>query len=59
MDFAKADCIGWITVMEYCDSNLRKFLKNEKIITIEERKRMAIEVREAYEYVVACKTRKK
>ena len=37
--------------MEYCVSNLRKFLKSEEKITIEERKRMAIEVREAYQHL--------
>merc|ERR1712176_370603 len=34
------EVVGWITIMEYCESNLRKFLKREEKITIKERKRM-------------------
>ena len=37
--------------MEYCESNLRKFLKSEEKITIEERKRMAIEVKKGEQYL--------
>ena len=48
------DCIGWVTIMELCDCNLRERLKEgkeERKLTLEERKRIAIGVREGEEYL--------
>jgi len=39
-DFKKEDCIGWITIMEKADEDLRTILKEEKI-GIEKRKKIA------------------
>ena len=39
-DLIKEDCIGWITIMEKADEDLRTVLKDEKI-GIEKRKKIA------------------
>ena len=39
-DLKKEDCIGWITIMEKADENLRTVLKKEKTV-IEKRKKIA------------------
>ena len=39
-DLKKEDCIGWITIMEKAEEDLRTVLKNEKI-GIEKRKKIA------------------
>ena len=44
------ECIGWITVMEKCDEDLRKKLK-EGTMTLDERKKAAIGVLEGLEYL--------
>ena len=39
-DENEEDCLGWITIMEKCDGNLRKKLKNDNL-ELEERKKIA------------------
>ena len=48
------DCIGWVTIMELCDSNLRDELKKTKEgeeLTLEARKTIALGVKEGEEYL--------
>ena len=46
------EVVGWITVMELCETDLRKLLKNDNgSSTFEERKKIAIGVRKGEEYL--------
>ncbi|CAG5105204.1 Oidioi.mRNA.OKI2018_I69.chr1.g1920.t1.cds [Oikopleura dioica] len=51
----ESDCLGWITVMELCNSNLRekiKIPKNEpEYLGMSKRKRIAIGVKKGFEYL--------
>ena len=49
-DLEKEDCLGWITIMEKCDSDLRRKLKNNEL-NLEERKKIAIGVKEGFKYL--------
>ena len=49
-DKKKEDCLGWITIMEPCDTDLRSRLKNGDL-TLEERKKIAIGVKKGDEYL--------
>ena len=44
------ECVGWVTIMEKCDSDLRSLLKEEKL-NLEQRKRVAVGVRSGEEYL--------
>ena len=44
------DCLGWITIMEKCDSNLRELLKKE-LLNIEERREIAVGIMNGYKYL--------
>ena len=50
-DKNKEDCLGWITIMEKCDTNLREKLKNGNP-NFEERKKIAEGIRAGLEYLV-------
>ena len=50
-DKNKEDCIGWITIMEKCDSDLRSRLKKEDL-NLEERKEIAIGAQIGQEYLM-------
>ena len=43
-------CVGWVTIQEYCPQNLRELLK-EDTLTLEDRKRIAIGVKKGYKYL--------
>jgi serine/threonine protein kinase len=49
---SEEEVVGWITVMERCETDLRKLLKerNENL-TLEERKKISIGVKKGYEYM--------
>jgi len=49
-DEDEEDCLGWITIMEICDSDLRTKLKEQKL-SLEERKKIAIGVRRGIDYL--------
>ena len=49
-DKEKEDCLGWITVMEKCESDLRTRLRKDDL-TLEERKEIAIGVMEGLKYL--------
>ena len=44
------NCVGWITVMEKAETDLREKLKDGKM-NLAERQKAAIEVKEGYEYL--------
>ena len=48
-DVKNEDCLGWITIMEKCDSSLRSRLKADDL-SLEERKKIAIGVKEGEKY---------
>ena len=50
-DSNKEDCLGWITIMEKADVDLRTILKEEKI-NIEERKKIAEGIENGYRYLL-------
>ena len=49
-DLNNSDCLGWITLMEHCDIDLRKELRKEKL-TLDERKQIAIGLKSGLEYL--------
>jgi serine/threonine protein kinase len=49
-DKYEKDCLGWITIMEKCETNLRKALRNSSP-TLEERKKIAKGIRAGLEYL--------
>jgi len=49
-DLKKEDCIGWITIMEKADEDLRIVLKDEKI-AIEKRKKIAEGIFDGFVYL--------
>jgi len=49
-DSKKEDCLGWITIMEKADEDLRTILKEEKI-GIDERKKIAEGIKNGYNYL--------
>jgi len=49
-DLKKEDCIGWITIMEKAEKDLRTVLKNEKI-GIEKRKKIAEGILDGFHYL--------
>ena len=49
-DLKKEDCIGWITIMEKADEDLRTVLKEEKI-GIEKRKKIAKGILDGFVYL--------
>ena len=49
-DDEKEDCLGWITVMEKCDGNLREKLKNENP-TLKERIKIATGIKSGLKYL--------
>ena len=49
-DLKKEDCIGWITIMEKADEDLRTVLKEEKI-GIEKRKKIADGILDGFVYL--------
>ncbi|CBY40616.1 unnamed protein product [Oikopleura dioica] len=49
-DDNEEDCLGWITILEKCDGNIRTQLKNESL-DLEERKKIAIELDEGFNYL--------
>ena len=49
-DEDEEDCLGWITIMEKCSTDLRCLLKEEKL-GLEERKKIAIGVRHGIDYL--------
>ena len=48
-DLKKEDCIGWITIMEKAEEDLRTILKEEKI-GIEKRKKIAGGILDGFVY---------
>ncbi|CBY19293.1 unnamed protein product [Oikopleura dioica] len=49
-DENEEDCLGWITILEKCDTNLRNELKNENL-DLEERKKIAIGLKNGFDYL--------
>ena len=49
-DEEKEDVLGWITVMEKCESDLRTRLKNENL-DLEERKKVALGIMGGLDYL--------
>ena len=49
-DLKKEDCIGWITIMEKADEDLRTILKEEKT-GIEKRKKIADGILDGFVYL--------
>ena len=49
-DENEEDCLGWITIMEKCETNLREKLRNGSL-TLEERKNIAKGIRAGLEYL--------
>ncbi len=49
-DENEEDCLGWITILEKCDKNVRNELKNENL-DLEERKKIAIGLKNGFEYL--------
>ncbi|CBY12417.1 unnamed protein product [Oikopleura dioica] len=50
-DENEEDCLGWITILEKCDGNVRTELKNESL-KLEERKKLAIGLEAGFDYLV-------
>ena len=44
------DCLGWITIMEKCDGDLQKELKNDNL-NLDERKKIATGIEAGFEYL--------
>ena len=49
-DNSEEDCLGWITILEKCETNLRNELKNENL-DLEERKKIAIGLKNGFDYL--------
>ena len=49
-DTERSDCLGWITLMPKADTDLRKSLKNKEL-TFDERKKIAIDLKRANDYL--------
>ncbi|CBY36763.1 unnamed protein product [Oikopleura dioica] len=49
-DDNQEDCLGWITILEKCDGNVRAGLKNESL-DLKERKKIAIGLENGFEYL--------
>ena len=49
-DENEEDCLGWITILEKCDGNVRNRLKNETL-DLEERKKIAKGLINGFEYL--------
>ncbi|CBY40201.1 unnamed protein product [Oikopleura dioica] len=49
-DENEEDCLGWITILQKCDKNIRNELKNESL-DLEERKKIAIGLRRGFRYL--------
>ena len=49
-DKNEEDCLGWITIMEKCDTNLREKLRNGNP-TLDERKKIATGIRAGLDYL--------
>ena len=52
-DEKKEDCLGWLTIMEKADENLRKLFKEEKI-DIESRRKIARGIWDGMDYLERC-----
>jgi len=44
------DCLGWITILEKCDTNVRNELKNENL-DLAERKKIAKGLKNGFDYL--------
>ncbi|CBY15530.1 unnamed protein product [Oikopleura dioica] len=49
-DEKEEDCLGWITILEKCDTNVRNELKNENL-DLGERKKIAIGLKNGFDYL--------
>ena len=49
-DENEKDCLGWITILEKCDGNIRNELKNENL-DLEERKKIAKGLEDGFYYL--------
>jgi len=49
-DKDEEDCLGWITILEKCETNVRNELKNENL-DLEERKKIAIGLKNGFDYL--------
>ena len=49
-DENEKDCLGWITILEKCDGNIRTELKNENL-DLEERKKIAKGLKNGFKYL--------
>ena len=49
-DENEEDCLGWITILEKCDGNVRTELKNENL-NLEQRKKIAIGLKNGFDYL--------
>jgi len=49
-DKDEKDCLGWITILEKCDENVRNELKNENL-DLEERKKIAKGLENGFDYL--------
>ena len=49
-DENEEDCLGWITILEKCDTNVRNELKNENL-DLAERKKIAIGLKNGFRYL--------
>ena len=49
-DENEEDCLGWITILEKCDRNVRTELKNENL-DLGERKKVAVGLQNGFDYL--------
>ena len=50
-DENEEDCLGWITILEKCETNVRNDLKNENL-DLEERKKIAKGLKNGFDYLM-------
>ena len=49
-DENEEDCLGWITILQKCETNVRTELKNENL-DLEERKKIAVGLQNGFDYL--------
>ena len=50
-DENEEDCLGWITILEKCETNVRNELKKENL-DLEERKKIAVGLQNGFDYLI-------
>jgi len=49
-DNNEEDCLGWITILEKCETNVRNELKNENL-DLKKRKKIAVGLQNGFDYL--------